>query len=66
MVERSAVRYGLLGVDQKITDTLTKIMILEKVEIAVRSGTESRFVIMGFGTSDTILGLCFFSLTVYF
>ena len=42
--------------DQKIPDSLIKIIFLEKVETAVRSDVRSRFVIRGFSTSDSMWG----------
>lgn len=53
----------LIGADPKIPDGLTKIIFLVKMETAVRSDIKSRFGIMGFSTSDTILGLWVFFLT---
>ena len=53
----------LIGADPKIPDGLTKIIFLVKMETAVRSDIKSRFGIMGFNTSDSILGLWFFSST---
>ena len=47
-----------------ILNWLIKITFLGKVETAVRLGIKSKLVIMGISTSDTILGLWFFSLTI--
>lgn len=58
-MERAQVTDDLLGIDQKIPDQQTKITFLDKVETAIRSGIESRFSVMGFSTSDSILGLWF-------
>lgn len=62
---REGPYYRLLhDVDQKIPDWLIKIIFLGEDEIANRSGIKSRSGIMGFSTSDTILGLWFFFLTI--
>ena len=57
---------GFIGADQKILAWLVNVIFLERVKTACRLGIKSRFGIMGFGTSDAILGLWFFSLTVFF
>ena len=49
----------LTNANQKILDWWTKITFPGKAETAVRSGIKSRFGIMGFSTSDVILGLWF-------
>jgi len=53
----------LIDADQKISDWLIKIAFLVKVKTASGLGIKSRFGVMGFSTSDTILGLWFFFLT---
>lgn len=42
----------------------TATFLEKKVETAVTLSIKSGFGIMGFSTSSTILGLCFFSLTM--
>ena len=54
----------LTGADQTIPNWLIKITFLGKVETTVRLSIKSRFGIMGFSTSDSILGPRFFSLTI--
>lgn len=49
----------LLGVDQKVPDWLIMIIFLGEFEKAIRSGIKSRFRVMGFSTSDTIVRLWF-------
>ena len=49
----------LLGSHRKSSDWLIKITFLGKVETAVKSGIKSWFADVGFGTSNTILGLWF-------
>ena len=49
----------LTGADQNIPNWSIKMTYLKEAEIAVRSNIKSRFGIMGFSTSNTILGLCF-------
>ena len=61
-VERAHVTDDVIGTDQKIPDWLIKITFLVKVQSTMRLGIKSRFGIMC--TSDTIMGLWFFSLTV--
>ena len=56
-MERVHMTDYLFGADQKIS--LVKITFLGKVEIATKSSIKTRFGIMGFSTSDTILGLWF-------
>lgn len=51
-----------IGVDWKIPDRWNKTAFLVTVGTAVESDVKSRFVIIGFSTSDSILGLRFFSL----
>ena len=58
-MERTHVTEYLTDTDQKIPDWLIKIMSLGKVVTTVRSDIKSRFVVIGFSTSDTILGLWF-------
>lgn len=58
-MERALVTDYLIDVDRKIPDLLIKIMFLEKIKTAVKSGIKSRFGITGFSTSDAILGLWF-------
>ena len=60
--ERVPVTDDFTDVDQKIPDWLIKIPFLVKAETASRSRSKSQFGIMGFSTSDAILGLWFFSL----
>ena len=45
--------------DQKIPDWLIKITFLRKVETAFKLNMTSGFGVMGFSTSDAILGLWF-------
>lgn len=52
-----------IGVDQKIADWMIKITFLGEIETAIKLVIKSRFAIMYFSTSDSILGLWFFSLT---
>ena len=59
-MERAHVTDYPIGTGQKIPDCLTKITLLGKVKTAIRAGIKSRFGIMGFSTSDTILGLWLF------
>ena len=47
----------LIGTDQKIPNWLIKITFLRKVETTIRLGIKSRFGVMGFSPSDTILSL---------
>ena len=49
-----------LDVDQEIQGWLNKIIFLRHVETAVKSGIKSRFGIMVFSTSDTIVVLWFY------
>lgn len=56
-MERALVTDYLIDVDRKIPDLLIKIMFLEKIKTAVKSGIKSRFGITGFSTSDTISSL---------
>ena len=44
----------LTGADQKTSDRLIKIILLVKVETAIKIGIKSRFGILGFSTSDAI------------
>ena len=46
----------LIDADQKIPNWLIKITFLVKVETAFRLDIKSTFGIMGFSTSDAILG----------
>ena len=54
----------LIGGEQKPLEQLIKITFWGKVKTASRSGITFRVGITGFSTSDTILGLWLFSLTV--
>lgn len=56
-MDRTHVTDYFLGTDQKIPDWLIKITFLGKVETAIKLDIKSRFDIMGFITSDTILDL---------
>lgn len=49
----------LVAVVQKIPDQLITIIFLGEVETVITSGIKSRFVILGFSTSDIILDLKF-------
>ena len=55
---------SLIGTDQKIPNWLIKIILPGKTKTAVRSRIKSRFDIMHFSTSDAILDLWFFSVTI--
>lgn len=55
----------LTGADQKTSDWLIKILLLVKVETAIKLGIKSRFGILGFSTSDAIWGLWFLFLTAW-
>ena len=63
-MERSHLTDYFSDIHQKIPDLLIKITFLGKVKIVVRLGIKSRFGIMGTGTSETILGMQFSSLTI--
>ena len=58
-VERTHVTDHLIRAGQKTPNWPIKMTYLKEAEIAVRSNIKSRFGIMGFSTSNTILGLCF-------
>ena len=62
-MEKDPMAGYLIGVNQKI-QLLIKITFLRQVRTTVRLGIKFRFSIMGFSTSDYILGLRFFSLTI--
>lgn len=51
------VTVDLAGTDKTISYWLIKTPFLMKVETAIRSGPKCRFGIIGFSTSDAILGL---------
>ena len=55
----------LTGADQKTSDWLIKILLLVKVETAIKLGIKSRFGILGVSTSDAIWGLWFLFLTAW-
>ena len=59
-VERVHMTGYFLDVDQEIQGWLNKIIFLRHVETAVKSGIKSRFGIMVFSTSDTIVVLWFY------
>ena len=63
-MERAQLADYLIGADLKITYWLIKITFVVKVEMAISLGIKSRFGFMGFSTSDAILDLWFFSLTM--
>ena len=50
----------LIGADKKIPSWLIKITCWRKIKTTVRLGIKSKFGIMSFSTSDTILDLWFF------
>ena len=54
----------LIGADQKTPDWLIKITFLLKIQTAIRLGIKSKICIMGFSTSEIVLHLWFFSLTI--
>ena len=54
---------GLSDANQEAPDQLIKTVFPVKVETATMSGIKSRFGIMVFSTSNTILDLWVFSLT---
>lgn len=56
---RVAVTDDLTGVERKIPDWPIKSLFLEELATAIRSDIKSRFGIMAFSISDTILGLWF-------
>ena len=62
-MEKAPMAGYLIGVNQKI-QLLIKITFLRQVKTTVRLGIKFRFSIMGFSTSDYVLGLWFFSLTI--
>ena len=49
----------LIGVEHTTPGWLIKIIFLGEAETAIRPSIKSRFGIMGFSTSDAILGLWF-------
>lgn len=59
MIERTHVTDRLIRAGQKTPSWPIRMAYLGEAEIAVRSNIKSRFGIVGFSTSDTILGLCF-------
>ena len=63
MKKGNVTDYFILA-DHKVPYWLIKITFVAKAVTAVRLGIKSKLVIMGISTSDTILGLWFFSLTI--
>ena len=59
-MERTYVTYYLIGADKKIPNWLIKITFWRKIKTTIRLGIKSKFGIMSFSTSDTILDLWFF------
>ena len=62
-IEGTHVTDYVIGAGQKIPDWPIKITFLGKAEAAIRLGNKTRFelkpMIMGFNTSNAILGLWF-------
>lgn len=58
-MERAHMTDYLIGIDQKILDLWVSSCFWERLKKAIRSSIKPKFNVLGFNTSNVILGLWF-------